>query len=254
MKPTILIVEDELLIAMDIQGILEHEGYNVIINITSVSEAIQAIENYNPIMVLIDINLNNNEEEDGINLGRFLLNKNTIPYIYITSYSDNVTIERVKETRPYGMIIKPFKPIDIKTTVSIALSNYKLKNSSKNQKESIFLSDIPLAVREVVDYINENIGSKLDVQDIAKMTKWKYMHFIRIFTKYVGETPYQYILKKKIETAQQLIIDTEIPLSQIATDLGFASYSNFSNVFKRETGKIPTTLRKFTYVKKFLEP
>lgn len=253
MKPTILVVEDELLIAMDIQGILETEGYEVIINLTNVNEAIQAIETYEPALVLVDINLKQ-DDEDGISLGQYLLNKETVPYVYITSYTDNVTLDRVKDTRPHGMIIKPFKPADIRTTVSIVLNNFKHKKNDSIQKEDMYANDIPFALKEVLDYINENVEKKLDVQDLALMTKWKYMHFIRLFTKYVGETPYQYILKKKVAKAQQLIIETQIPLTQIAAELGFTSYTNFSNVFKRETGKIPTNLRKFTSVKKFLEP
>ena len=125
MKQTILVVEDELLIAFDLKEILEEEGYNAIINIVTVAQAIELIENEKPILVLIDINLKNND--DGVLIGHYLLKKDTIPYLYITSHSDKVTLDRVKETRPYGFIVKPFKPIDVKTTVSIILNNYQHK-------------------------------------------------------------------------------------------------------------------------------
>ncbi len=70
-RETILIVEDELLIAMDIKGILEEEDYNVISNVVSVEEAMECINNVNPQLVLIDINLK--ENQTGIDLGNYLL-------------------------------------------------------------------------------------------------------------------------------------------------------------------------------------
>ena len=58
MKQTVLVVEDELLIAFDLKEILEEEGYNAIINIVTVAQAIELIESEKPALVLIDINLN----------------------------------------------------------------------------------------------------------------------------------------------------------------------------------------------------
>lgn len=98
--PKILIVEDELLIAKDISNILENEGYNTVIGITTVEEAISAITQEQYALVLIDINLSDNT--DGIALGSYLLKKDNLPFIYITSHSDNVTLDRIKDTRPHA--------------------------------------------------------------------------------------------------------------------------------------------------------
>lgn len=107
MKQTIVVVEDELLIALDIKEILNEQGYEVIINVTSVEKAIAIIEEHDPILVLIDINLK--QDKDGIELGQYLLIKDKIPYIYLTSYHDKLTLDRVKDTRPHGYIVKPLK-------------------------------------------------------------------------------------------------------------------------------------------------
>ena len=122
--PTILVVKDELIIALDIKEILEQEGYNVIIN-TTLTQAIIAIEEHSPVLVLIGMNLN--QKEDGVNLGEYLFQKKTVPFIYITSYTDNLTSSRIKETNPNGFIVKPFTPKDVLTTVDILLNNGKLK-------------------------------------------------------------------------------------------------------------------------------
>ena len=123
MNSRIIVVEDELFIARDIKEILEEEGYEVAINVSSVEQAIGLIEETNPALVLVDINLN--RSKDGVDLGHYLLNKDRIPFIYITSFTDKLTMDRVKETRPYGFIVKPFKTIDILTTVALVLNNYQ---------------------------------------------------------------------------------------------------------------------------------
>lgn len=247
-RPKILIVEDELLIAKDISIILEGEGYETVIGITTVSEAIEIINQENFVLVLIDINLRSNS--DGVELGSYLLKKDTLPFIYITSHSDNVTLDRVKDTRPHGIIIKPFKAIDIKSTVSIVLSNFKHKHIDvfRNEEEHK-VDEVPFILKNVIQYINDNINEKIEVQQLTEMTKWSHHHFIRTFTKYINQTPYQYILKKKIEKAKAIICELDTSLAVIAIELGFTSYSNFCNAFKKETGKTPEMFRKLYYIK-----
>lgn len=247
-RPKILIVEDELLIAKDISNILESEGYETVIGITTVNEAIEIINQENFVLILIDINLRSNS--DGVELGSYLLKKDTLPFIYITSHSDNVTLDRVKDTRPHGIIIKPFKAIDIKSTVSIVLSNFKHKHIDvfRNDEEHK-VDEVPFILKNVIQFINDNITEKIEIQQLTDMTKWSHHHFIRIFSKYINQTPYQYILKKKIEKAKAIICESDTSLSIIAVELGFSSYSNFCNAFKKETGKTPEMFRKLYYIK-----
>lgn len=247
-KPKILIVEDELLIAKDLSIILEKEGYLTRFGITNVNDAIQAIVEDDFVLVLIDVNLSNNS--DGVELGNYLLKKDTIPFIYITSHSDNVTLDRIKDTRPHGIIIKPFKAIDVKSTVSIVLSNFKHKHIDvfRNEEEQK-VDEVPFILKNVIQYINDHITEKIEIQQLTEMTKWSHHHFIRTFTKYINQTPYQYILKKKIEKAKAIICESNTSLAIIAIELGFASYSNFCNAFKKETGKTPETFRKLYYIK-----
>ena len=88
MRPKILVVEDEIIIAMQIKSILEDEGYEVIINIYTVDAAIQQIEQQNLSLILVDINLN--KSRDGVDLGHYLREKSEIPFIYITSYFQHI--------------------------------------------------------------------------------------------------------------------------------------------------------------------
>ena len=249
MKQTVLVVEDELLIAFDLKEILEEEGYNAIINIVTVAQAIELIESEKPALVLIDINLKN--DDDGILIGHYLLKKDTIPYLYITSHSDKVTLDRVKETRPYGFIVKPFKPIDVKTTVSIILNNYQHKNVDPMRSDEPIKNDIPFRIRAIINYINKNIFEKIEIDNLVALTEWKKHHFIRMFTSYLKITPYQYILKVKIEKAKSIISETNQPITEISQDLGFQSYSNFCIAFKKLNGdENPESFRKKTIAQK----
>ncbi|MFV5685689.1 response regulator transcription factor [Flavobacterium sp. GB2R13] len=243
MKPTIIIVEDSLIIAMDIRSILEQEGYNVISNVVSVEQAILLIEKTPPDLVLIDINLK--REKDGVNLGHYLLKKGGIPYVYITSCSDKFTLERVKETYPQGFIVKPFKKIDILTTVSLALNNFKQNNIEATKTSDIIDLEVPYILKGIVSYIEDNINEKITISDLSLRSRWKEQHFIRVFTNYIGETPYQFILSKKIAMAKKMIIETDIPVIEIGFELGFQSHANFCNAFKKITSKTPTNFRIF---------
>lgn len=250
LKPQILIVEDELLIAKDISLILEQEGYGTRIGITTTEEAIVALSASDYAMVLIDINLRNGS--DGVALGNYLLQLDTIPYIYITSHADNVTLDRVKDSRPHGIIIKPFKPIDIKTTVSVVLNNYKHKHIDVFRSEEQLVNDVPFILKKVVKHIEDNITNRIDINELAQMTRWSSQHFIRVFTQFMGNTPYQFILKKKMEKAKVLITETNISMKDIAFELGFQSYGNFCKLFKRETGKNPDEYRKFNSIGQYI--
>lgn len=249
-KNKILIVEDELLIAKDISLILDKEGYETTIGITNVVDAIAALDSEDFNLVLIDIKLRN--DSNGIDVGDYLLKKDTIPFIYITSNSDNITMSRVKDTRPHGIIIKPYKPIDIQTTVSIVLNNYKHKNIDAMRSVDMAIDEVPFILKGVINFIDANITNRIDINQLSKMTKWSNQHFIRVFTKYIGDTPYQYILKKKMEKAVVLITETDISMKGIAFDLGFQSYGNFCKLFKRELGNNPEEYRKLNSINNFI--
>lgn len=230
-KSTILIVEDELLIAFDIKQILSEEGFESIVTVSSVEKAIEVIEEVNPILVVIDIKLN--QDKDGVDLGQYLLQKDNIPYIYLTSYADKLTVERVNHTRPHGYIVKPFKPVDLATTVSIVLNNFKHKSIDVKRSDEEVQTPVPFKIKATIAYINDHLYDKIKIDELAELTPWKLHHFIRIFSQYIGQTPYQYILSKKVELAEALLTETDQPINEIAYDLGFHSYSNFCIAFRK---------------------
>ena len=251
---TIVIVEDELIIAMDLKRILTQEGYNVIINFKNYNfiETINDIHKYNPSLVILDINLNQ-KLFDGITIAQHLLVKDLVPFIFITGISDTEMMERIKTTRPHGIIIKPFKPIDVTCTVAVVLNNYVHRNIDVLRLDSKLVNDVPFILKPAIRYIEEHIDHRIDIRLLAELTDYNYMHFIRMFSLYMnGTTPYQYILQRKIERSKFLMTETNQLLTHIAFDLSFSSYSNFCNVFKRFTGTNPDAYRKLNSAKSYL--
>lgn len=252
MKNKILIVEDELLIANHIKLILEKIECDCYIGISSVAEAKILISQIDFNLVIIDVTLT--DDFDGTYLGEYLLKKDTVPYIYITGSTDLITIERIKQTRPHGVIIKPFKNIDIVSSVSIVLNNFIYKKIDVlRSSDNPYVDRSPFIIKKTIEYVSKNIMHKIDVSILANIANWSEQHYIREFNKYMGTTPYQYILEMKIEKSKILLIETNISTTNIAYDLGFSSYSNFCNAFKKITGKSPNKFKREIDIYKMLD-
>lgn len=115
----ILIVEDEPLIAEDIRHFLGNINYSVAgIAHTSI-RALDYLATRNPDAVLLDISIKG--DMDGIQIGEIINAKYQIPFIYLTSHSDEATIARAKHTLPYGYIVKPFDERDLLTSLEMAI-------------------------------------------------------------------------------------------------------------------------------------
>ncbi|MGL5890046.1 MAG: response regulator [Bacteroidia bacterium] len=137
-KTNILIVEDESIVAKDIQMSLRKLGYNVVAICSNGEDAIRTVEEQTPDLVLMDIMLKGNMS--GIEAAEQIRERFSIPIIYLTAYADESTLSKAKITEPYGYIIKPFKEIDLRTSIEMAL--YKHQKETDMRKERDFLYSI----------------------------------------------------------------------------------------------------------------
>ncbi len=136
----ILIVEDEPVIASDIEMTLEELGYEVTAVVDNAEDALLSIEKTPPELILLDINLEG--DVDGIMLAQDINEQYQIPFIYLTSNADKLTINRVKRTKPSGFIVKPFVDKDLQSNIEIALfSNKNTENTTKEKSKSFFVKD-----------------------------------------------------------------------------------------------------------------
>jgi chemotaxis response regulator CheB len=115
----ILIVEDEAIVALNLQKRLEELGYRVRTSVRTGEEAVEAIGSTEPDLVLMDIRLPG--PMDGTEAARAIWEKYQVPVIYVTAYADEETLGKVRTTEAYGYIVKPFKPAEIHATIQVAL-------------------------------------------------------------------------------------------------------------------------------------
>ncbi|WP_088341284.1 LytR/AlgR family response regulator transcription factor [Robiginitalea sediminis] len=118
----ILIVEDNVIIADDMQSMLEEIGYEVVDNVIVFEQAVEVLKSQEVDLVLIDIILAS--DKTGIDLGKHIRDNYDIPFIFVTSNSDRATVENAKTVKPNGYLVKPFEQQDLYTSIEIALSNF----------------------------------------------------------------------------------------------------------------------------------
>lgn len=139
MKIKILIVEDEVLVAEDIAGDLEADGFEVTGIAISGSEALQAIDKNPPHIVLMDINIKG--DIDGIDTAKAINQKFPTPIIYVTSNTSSQFVSRAIKTGPHAIISKPYNYRDLVMAIELALNKHN-KIVIENEKKNINLDSI----------------------------------------------------------------------------------------------------------------
>lgn len=135
-KIKILVVEDEFIIAMEIQDRLENLGYEVIDLVPSGEEAIELIAEEEPDLVLMDIILRG--KIDGVEAVREIRKRHDIPIIYLTANADEDTFQRAKITEPSGYILKPVEERELQIAIEIALYKSQMQKKVANRKAMTF--------------------------------------------------------------------------------------------------------------------
>lgn len=118
-KAKILIVEDESIVALDIQSRLRRLGYLVPAFVATGEDAVAKTAEILPDLILMDIKLRGSM--DGIEAARQIKEKHAIPIIYLTAFADETTLQRAKLTEPFGYLLKPFEERELLASIRMAL-------------------------------------------------------------------------------------------------------------------------------------
>jgi len=102
----------------------------------------------------------------------------------------------------------------------------------------------PWQVHKVASYIETNLGSPIRTESLASVARLSRSHFSRAFRNSFGDSPIEYIIRRRIERAQELMLSTNASLSQIAHDCGFADQAYLCRLFRRFVGESPGTWRR----------
>lgn len=129
-KARILVVEDEVIIAMEIENSLKNLGYEVTAVVNTGNKAIHKAEVDKPDLILMDIRIQG--DKDGIETAEIIRERFALPVIFSTAYLDEERIDRVKVTMPFGYVLKPIQERDLKVTLEMAL--YVAKVDAERRK------------------------------------------------------------------------------------------------------------------------
>ncbi|WP_400192365.1 response regulator [Hymenobacter sp. B81] len=118
----ILIVEDELLVAADLQEALERAGYEVPLTVRSGEMALQVLASVAPDVVLLDINLKG--ALTGIDTAARIRAERPLPFIFLTGLADRATLDRALAEHPAAYLVKPFVERDLTIAIDLAVRNF----------------------------------------------------------------------------------------------------------------------------------
>ena len=166
--PSVLIVEDDPIISHDISIILKNKGYTIAGIAHNAVRAIDQLSSKQIDLAILDIHLG--KGDTGIDVAKIIHEKYKLPYIFLTSFSDEATLEAAQEQGPYGYLVKPFQEATLLSTVSLALSNHKKSKTALHlnhdhiqltEQEKILCSSLykGLSYQQIADHMQVSINT-----------------------------------------------------------------------------------------------
>ncbi|HMD96802.1 MAG TPA: response regulator [Terriglobia bacterium] len=151
-KATILVVEDESIVAMDLQHRLISMGYSVPALAASGQDGLKKAAEVRPDLVLMDIRLRGGM--DGIEVAEQIRDLLDVPPVYLTAYTDEDTLRRAKITEPFGYIVKPYDERTLRSTIEMAL--YRCKTERQLKQSEAWLEATLRCVSDAVIAADQN--------------------------------------------------------------------------------------------------
>ncbi|MEM9929593.1 MAG: response regulator transcription factor [Bacteroidota bacterium] len=195
-QPAVLIVEDEALVALEIERTLRKLGYRIAGKARNGDTALDLLATRQPDIALLDIDIKGSH--NGIDLARIIREKYHFPFVFLTAFSDRKTLAQLMDTVPYGYIVKPFNQADLLTTIELALHKHAAEQETgfpslqtinddlveeltEREYEVVQLLDEGLSYREIgerlyistntVKYFQKSIFAKLGVSSRLEALK-----------------------------------------------------------------------------------
>lgn len=179
MATNILIVEDESIVRKDIERSLTKLGYNVVAQADNGEKAIELALEHKPEIALMDIMLKG--DMTGIEAAGKIKEAINIPVIFLTAYADEATLNKAKITEPHGYILKPFKEIDLHTTIEMALHKHKKEQELRVENELLRSLQSFKADAEYLFVKHQSKLIKLNASDIYFVEALK--DYVQVVTK-----------------------------------------------------------------------
>lgn len=171
-KHTVLIVEDENIVALDLKRRLEKLGYVVVGMAATADKALNLFTRYQPHVILMDIHIKGSR--DGIETARQINELSTVPIIFLTAYADDETLNRARQTHPYGYLLKPYSERDLHTSIQVALERHRADERMRKKEEHfrLALEAARLGTWETEKDVREVILGYTQVGNLEPIRKW----------------------------------------------------------------------------------
>ncbi|MDQ7782476.1 MAG: response regulator [Desulfomonilaceae bacterium] len=130
----ILVVEDEAIVAMEIEERLTKLGYIVVGTFSRGEDAVEQVKAMDPDLVLMDIKLAG--EMDGVQAASIIRQKYDIPVVYLTAHSDETTLTKALGSIPLGYVVKPFSEVELHATIEVSLKKHQADMQSRDMAQS----------------------------------------------------------------------------------------------------------------------
>jgi C4-dicarboxylate-specific signal transduction histidine kinase len=129
---SVLIVEDEAIVAHDLRQTLAELGYDAFAVAATAEEALDRAREKRPDIVLLDVRIQG--AVDGITAAQHLQERFAVPVVYLTAHADDATIDRAKKTRPLGYLVKPVEAASLRSAIEIALARHEMEESERERQ------------------------------------------------------------------------------------------------------------------------
>jgi diguanylate cyclase (GGDEF)-like protein/PAS domain S-box-containing protein len=138
LEASILVVEDERIVALDLSHRLVELGYRVVRTVARGEDALRAVETLRPDLVLMDINIEGSI--DGIDAATRIHETSRTPVVFMTAYAEDETLARAQACRPYGYLIKPYETRELHATIQVALARHESDAAVERSEERLRLA------------------------------------------------------------------------------------------------------------------
>jgi two-component system, response regulator PdtaR len=145
MTMRILVAEDETIIRLDLRGLLERAGYDVVAEARDGEEAVELARLHEPDLALLDVKM---PRLDGIEAARRMLEERPIPIVILTAFDQRELVERAAEAGVYGYLVKPFREQDVVPAIELAKARYEELLAVRADADSLSQA---LADRKVIE-------------------------------------------------------------------------------------------------------
>jgi PAS domain S-box-containing protein len=144
-EKSVLIVEDEGVVALSLQAALTKMGYTVVGIAVTGREAIGLATDHKPDVILMDIHIRG--DIDGIQTTEKINEIMDVPVIFLTAYADDETVKRAIKTKSHSYLVKPYNPRELYSNIEFAIYKHRMKNRSGSHRENLelFLTKVPHA-------------------------------------------------------------------------------------------------------------